>query len=135
MGWTTGRTTAQMITVLVAAGALTDQAASALASIAHKKNAPVCVWGTLVQCTAGWNDGDPVFEYDSTPVVTANRTFAQAVTDLTGAGATTDQAIQALHSLAWTPNVYKTVWGVVVKCTSGWNSTTAPVYSTATAPS
>ena len=64
-----------------------------------------------------------MFEYDSTPAAgSANQTVAQATTTLVSAGATTDQAIQLLHSLAWTPNVIQVAWGVAVKCTSGWNT-------------
>jgi hypothetical protein len=137
MGWTTGRTTAQMVTVLVAAGALSDQATQALHSVSWKKNTPVVLWGVLVQCTGGWNDGDPVFEYDLTPSFAGHtgQTLAQTVTALVAAGALTDQATHMLHSLAWTPNQAVSHWGVLVECTSGWNSTTAPVFEYNTAPS
>jgi hypothetical protein len=137
MGWTTGRTTAQMTAVLVTAGALQDQAVGVLHSGAWKKNTPVTLWGVLVQCTAGWNDGgDAVWEYDITPsLAQTGKTLAQAAAALVTAGALADQASAVLHSLAWKPGTYTTLWGVLVECTSGWNSTTGPVFSYTTSPS
>lgn len=136
MGWTTGQNTAAMITVLKTAGALQDQAQSALASLAHRPNTLAELWGVLVQCTTGWNAGDPMYEYDTSPsLANTGKTFAQMVTALTGAGATTDQATQILHGLAWFPNKPFNYFGLLLECTSGWNSTTAPVYSYTSNPS
>lgn len=137
MGWTTGRTTAQMAAVLVTAGATQDQAVGVLHSGGWKPNSPVNRWGVLVQCTSGWNNpGDAVWEYDITPSYAGHtgQTLAQVVTALVAAGAMVDQATQALHSLAWTPNQAVTLWGVLVQCTSGWNSSN-PVFEYNTAPS
>lgn len=136
MSWTTGKTTAQMAAVLVTAGALQDQAVAALHSGAWAPNAVVDLWGVLVQCTKGWNSGDPVWEYDSTPSYSqSSKTMAQTVAVLVTAGALTDQATTALFNLAWTPGTQLTLWGVLVKCTSGWNATTGPVFSYTTSPS
>lgn len=137
MGFTTGRTTAQMAAVLVTAGALNDQALTALGSAGHKPNNPVTLWGVLVECTSGWNNpGDAVWEYDITPSFTqTGKTLAQTAAALVTAGAQTDQASQVLHSLAWKPNSAITLWGVLVECTSGWNSTTSPVFEYSTSPS
>lgn len=136
MGWTTGKTTAQMVTVLTGAGALTDQALTALHSLAHRPNRITELWGTLVQCTSGWNTGDPVFEFDSTPAFgNTNQTLAQVTAALVTAGALQDQAVNALHGLAWQPNQPSTLWGVLVKCTSGWNTTASPVFSYTANPS
>jgi hypothetical protein len=136
MGWTTGKTTAQMAAVLVTAGALPDQATAALHSGAWKANAPVELWGVLVQCTSGWNSGDPVWEYDTAPTLgTTGQTVAQMVAVLVTAGALQDQAVQAVHGLAWFPGKTFTRWGVLVECTSGWNSTTGPQFSYQTSPS
>jgi hypothetical protein len=133
--WTTGRTTAQMITVLTAAGALADQASTALHSGAWAPNQPAELWGVLVQCTKGWNSGDPVWEYDITPsLAQTGKTMAQTAAVLVTAGALSDQAQQALHGLAWKPGSYLTLWGVLVTCTSGWNATTGPVFSYTTNP-
>ena len=137
MGWTTGRNTAQMAAVLVTAGALADQAVQVLHSTAWKKNTIVILWGVLVQCTSGWNDGDPMFEYDLTPSYAGHtgQTLAATAAALVTAGALTDQATQVLHSLAWTPNRAVSLWGLLVECTSGWSSTAAPVFEYSTAPS
>jgi hypothetical protein len=136
MGWTTGKSTAQMAAVLVTAGALQDQANNALHSGGWKANVPVELWGVLVQCTNGWNGGDPVWEYDNSPTLSnTNQTVTQMVAALVSAGAIQDQAVQVCHALAWTPNKPVTRWGVLVQCTSGWNSTAAPVYSYTTSPS
>jgi hypothetical protein len=137
MGFTTGRTTTQMAAVLVTAGALNDQALTALASAGHKPNSPVTLWGVLVQCTSGWNNpGDAVWEYDITPSFTqTGKTLAQTAAALVTAGALADQAAAVLHSLAWKPGTAITLWGVLVECTSGWNATTGPVFEYSTAPS
>jgi hypothetical protein len=137
MGWTTGRSTAQMAAVLVTAGALADQALTALHSGAWRKNTPAELWGVLVQCTSGWNDAaDAVWEYDITPsLANTNKTLAQTAAVLVTAGALSDQAAQALHGLAWKPNAALTLWGVLVTCTSGWNATANPVFSYTTTPS
>lgn len=133
--WTTGKTTAQMAAVLVTAGALQDQALVALAGIAHKPNVITELWGVLVQCTSGWNSGDPVWEYDIAPsYAQTNQTLAATAAVLVTAGARSEQATQVLHSLAWKPNVATTLWGVLVMCTSGWNSTAAPVFEYTTTP-
>lgn len=133
--FTTGRTTAQMITVLMTAGALYDQAAQALHSGAWKANTPVNLWGVLVQCTSDWNHGDAVWEYDIAPSYAQTaKTLAQTAAALVTAGAITDQASQALHSLAWTPNKPVTLWGVLVQCTTGWNGSAAPVFEYTTSP-
>ena len=135
--WTTGRTTAQTAAVLVTAGALPDQALSALHSGAWRKNAPVTLWGVLVQCTGGWNDaGDAVWEYDIAPSFAQTaKTAAQTAAVLVTAGAvSSDQASAVLHSLAWNPGRPVTLWGVLVQCTSGWNATAAPVFSYTTTP-
>lgn len=135
MGFTTGKTTAQMAAVLVTAGALPDQAIQVLHSGGWKANQPQEYWGVLVQCTADWNKGDAVWEYDISPsYANTSKTLAQTAAALVTAGAGTDQATQVLHSLAWTPNKQVTLWGVLVQCTSGWNSTTAPVYQYSTSP-
>jgi alkylhydroperoxidase/carboxymuconolactone decarboxylase family protein YurZ len=135
MGWTTGQTPAQVMTALISAGALQDQAAQAIYGLAHKPAAPAVLWGVLVQCTTGWNSGAPLFEYDATPSAgSTGQTLNQAVTALVSAGAVQDQAVQALHSHAWYPGVTKTLWGVQVKCTTGWNSG-APVFSVNSTPS
>jgi hypothetical protein len=137
MGFTTGKNTAQMAAVLVTAGALPDQALGVLHSTAWKKNTPVVLWGVLVQCTAGWTDGDPMFEYDLTPSFAGHtgQTLAATAAALVTAGALTDQAAHVLHSLAWTPNQAVQHWGVLIECTSGWATTTAPVFEYSTAPS
>ena len=137
MAWTaTGRTTAQMAAVLVTAGALADQASTALHSGAWKKNTPVNLWGVLVQCTSAWNDGDAVWEYDTAPTYAQTaKTLAQTAAALVTAGALADQASAVLHSLAWTPNKPTAFWGVLVHCTSGWNSTASPVFEYTTSPS
>lgn len=134
MGWTTGKTLAQMTTTLVAAGALTDQAQTALMALAFTPNVPLMLWGILVQCTAGWMSGAPAFEYDSTPSTTAGQTLSQMVTTLVTAGARSEQATHVLHGLAWKPGVPGTFWGVLVECTSGWNAG-APVYEYNSTPS
>jgi hypothetical protein len=105
--------------------------------VSWKKNTLVSLWGVLVQCTAGWNDGDPIFEYDLTPSFAGHtgQTLAATATALVTAGALTDQATQALHSLAWSPGKSVNLWGVLVQCTSGWNSTAAPVFEYNTAAS
>jgi hypothetical protein len=137
MGFTTGRTTAQMAAVLVTAGALMDQALTSLASAGHKPNNPVTLWGVLVQCTSGWNNpGDAVWEYDITPSFTqTGKTLAQTAAALVTAGALADQASAVLHSLAWRQGSAITLWGVLVECTSGWNATTSPVFEYSTSPS
>lgn len=136
MGWTTGKSTAQMAAVLVTAGALQDQAVSALHAGAWKAGVVQELWGVLVQCTSGWNSGDPVWEYDISPTLSnTNQTLAQMTTALVTAGALKDQATQALYGLAWKPNTSITLWGVLVQCTSGWNATAAPVFSYTTSPS
>ena len=136
MSWTTGKNTAQMAAVLVAAGALQDQALQALHGGAWKPGVPVELWGVLVECTSGWNSGDPVWEYDTSPsFASTGKTLAQTVAALVAAGALQDQATQFLHGLAWTPSKPVTAWGVLVECTSGWNVTTAPVYEYSTSPS
>jgi hypothetical protein len=136
MGFTTGRTTAQMAAVLVTAGALPDQALCALHTGAWKKNQPIMLWNVLVQCTAGWNDAaDATWEYDITPVTTnTSQTIAQTAAALVTAGARPEQATHALHSLGWQPNRPTTLWGVFVECTTGWNGV-APVYEYTTSPS
>jgi hypothetical protein len=122
MGWTTGKSTAQMAAVLVTAGALQDQAVQALHSGSWKPGTVMELWGVLVQCTSGWNSGDPVWEYDTAPSLSnTSQTLAATAAALVTAGALTDQASAVLHSLAWTPNVSVTRWGVLVKCTTGWN--------------
>ena len=138
MGFTTGKTTAQMVTVLMTAGALYDQALSALHSGAWKPNAALTLWGVLVQCTSGWNNpGDAVWEYDLTPSFAGHtgQTLTATVAALVTAGALADQALGVLHSLAWNPNKAATLWGVYVECTSGWNSTGTPVFEYNTSPS
>jgi hypothetical protein len=137
MAFTTGRTTAQMAAVLVTAGALPDQALGVLHSGGWAKNVPQELWGVLVQCTSGWNDGgDSVWEYDTSPSYThTGQTFAQAQAALVAAGALTDQAQHTLGGLAWTPNIPVIHWNTLIKCTSGWNATTGPVFSYTTSPS
>lgn len=137
MGWTTGRTTAQMAAVLVTAGALPDQATGVLHSGGWKKNSPVTLWNVLVQCTGGWNDAaDAVWEYDITPsLANTSQTVAQMIAVLVTAGALQDQAANEVHGLAWYPGQTLTRRGVLVKCTSGWNATTGPLFSYTTSPS
>lgn len=135
MAFTTGRTTAQMTAVLVTAGALQDQAVSALHGSAWKPNQVQELWGVLVECTSGWNSGDPVWEYNTAPSFSqTGKTLAQTAAVLVTAGAIQDQAITALHSLAWNTGKSVTLWGVLVQCTSGWNAG-APVYEYTTSPS
>lgn len=67
MAYTTGKTITQTAAVLVTAGALQDQAVTALHTLAWAKQKPHILWGVLIQCTSGWNTGDPVFEYDIAP--------------------------------------------------------------------
>jgi hypothetical protein len=126
-----------MTAVLVAAGALQDQAVTALHSGAWKPNAANELWGVLVECTSGWNNpGDAVWEYDTAPsLANTGKTLAQTSAVLVTAGALADQANNALHGLAWKPTTALTLWGVLVECTSGWNSTGNPVFSYTTAPS
>ncbi len=65
---------------------------------------------------------------------TTNKTLAQTAAVLVTAGATQDQALQALHTLAWgTLNKPHVLWGVLVECTSDWH--TVPVFSYDTSPS
>lgn len=136
MSWTTGKTTAQMAAVLVTAGALQDQAIGALHSGGWKASTPLELWGVLVQCTSGWNGGDPVWEYDTAPTyANTGKTVAQTVAALVAAGALQDQAQHTVFGLAWTPNVPVIHWNTLVKCTSGWNATTGPVFSYTTSPS
>lgn len=138
MSWTTGRTTAQMTTVLVTAGALTDQALGALHSGAWVSGVAQELWGVLVKCTSGWNGGDPVWEYDTAPSFTqTGKTLAQTAAVLVTAGAILDQASAVLHSLAWTPGKPTILWGVLVECTTGWNgsATTGPVFEYSPSPS
>ncbi len=135
MGWTTGRTLAQTAAALVTVGAMTDQAAQALHSAAYYPGKLTSLWGVLVQCTSGWNSGDPVFEYDTNPgFAQTGKTLAQTAAALVTAGALTDQATAVLHTLAWKPGTVLPLWGVLVQCTSGWNSGD-PVFKYATSPS
>ena len=134
MGWTTGQSLPAMVTVLVAAGAKTDAAQTALHDLAQMPGTSVVLWGTLCQATSGIN-GTLTFEYDSTLSYSqTNQTLAQVVTALVSAGARSDQATTALHSLAHVPNRPTLLWGVMVTCTGGWN-TGAPVFSYTTNPS
>jgi hypothetical protein len=136
MGWTTNQTPFQTMNALVTAGAHPYAAAESLASLAHKPGVPIVLWGVLVQCTTGWNGSqNPVFEYDATPAAgSTGQTIAQAITALVAAGALQDQAVQAVHNHAWYPGQSYTRWGVMIKCTTGWNSG-APAFSVNTAPS
>jgi hypothetical protein len=138
MAWTTGRTTAQMAAVLVTAGALSDQAVNALHSGAWKPGQVQTLWGVLIQCTSGWNNpGDAVWEYNTAPAfANTAKTLAQTAAVLVTAGAIFDQAVNALHSLAWVPGKPFTLWGVLVECTAGWNTSAgAPVFEYTVAPS
>lgn len=136
MGWTTGQTAFQTVSALVSAGARTEQALETLSSLAHKPGVSVTRWGVLIQCTTGWNGSQsPLFEYDATPAAgSAGQTVGQAVASLVSAGALQDQAVQAIHGLAWFPGVSTTLWGVLVKCTAGWNSG-SPAFSVNSTPS
>jgi hypothetical protein len=136
MGWTTGQTPFQTMNALIAAGAGMYPAAESLASLAHTPGVSVVLFGVLVQCTTGWNGSNtPLFKYDATPSAgSTNQTVTQAVAALVAAGALQDQAVQAVHNHGWYPGVTLTRWGVMLKCTTGWNSG-APVFSVNTAPS
>jgi len=136
MGFTTGQTAIQMVTMLQSHGANAfDQAAGLIYNLAWTKNSPQVLFGVLCQCTTGWNDGDPRFEYDVTPSAGSTaQSVAQAAATLVTAGALQDQALQVLHSLAWYPNTSKTLWGVLVKCTTGWNGGN-PQFSVNSSPS
>ena len=134
MGWTTGQSLPAMTTVLVAAGAKTDAAQTALHDLAQTPGVSVVLWNNLVQATSGIN-GTLTFQYDSTLSYSqTNQTLAQVVTALVAAGARSDQASQYLHTLAHKPNTPTLLWGVMVTCTGGWN-TGAPVFSYTTNPS
>lgn len=130
MAWTTNQTTAQMVTVLTAAGALPDQAKTALAGLAHKPGKVAVLWGVTAECTSGWNSGDPLFEYELAPAFTSTgQSLAQMVTALTARGANAYQATEFLHDTAWSPGKSVSFFGALVQCTNGWNSGPAPLYS------
>lgn len=135
MGWTTGQTASQLVTVLQSHGATSHAAQQAVYNLAWTKSVSQVLYGVLCQCTSGWNDGSPVFEYDATPSAgSANQTITQAVTALVSAGMRQDQAVHVVNGLAWYPGASKTCYGVLVTCTTGWNSG-APAFSVNSTPS
>jgi hypothetical protein len=77
MAYTTGQTTAQIVTAIQSANsaALSDAIQNALSGLALAQvtpiNTPVLLWGVLVKCTTGYGNAlpavTPVFAYDATP--------------------------------------------------------------------
>lgn len=135
MGWTTGQTPIQLVTVLQSHGADFHSAAIAVYNLAWTKNVPKVLFGVLCQSTSGWNDGAPVFQYDATPAAgSTNQTLTQAAATLVSAGMRSEQAAAVLHNLAWSPSASQTHYGCLITCTTGWNSG-APVFSINNAPS
>ena len=135
MGWTTGQTASQLVTALQSHGADYHGAAIAVYNLAWTKNVPQVLFGVLCQSTSGWNDGAPVFQYDATPSAgSTGQTLTQATATLVSAGMRSEQAQHVLHGLAWKPGASKTCYGVLVTCTTGWNSG-APAFSVNNAPS
>ena len=72
-GYTTGRSTAQMVTTITGANAAAnvDSVSNALSGLAVGQvtpvGTPVLIFGVLVVCTTGY-PSTPVFAYDSTTI-------------------------------------------------------------------